>query len=373
MLASLFPGYRAWQERRQVMRELQTMREREEAQLALSDQNPVERAKVALRVDDPEVALQCWQEALERFPDFAKKSHDSLEVLLGLKRYDEADALMLEGQKRSPMDPFYQNGYALVAERKRDYAEGARRWEKVRKKLPTHWRGWVHGAVCLRELGRLDEADKLLDRALTMFPDRFECRLEKARTAESRGDWPAAIQLWEHIITRYQHSAGQIGVAHALTKMGRADEAEERLKAARMLTPLVVEIPLALARLAQDRGDLDEAVRRWIFVRERFPLMPFGYEGALRLLNEMQRYDEAEAVTLEAMDRFPAEAWPATEYARIADRRKDWEAAVARWQRVREQWPKATEAYRQEAQALDALGRSDEAAEVRAALGTVSA
>ena len=175
----------------------------------LDDSNLVNRAKVALAIGDPAAALRFWQEALVRYPRFAKKSPDALEILLGLQRFDEAEALMLEGQEREPRDPFYAEGYALVAERRGDTKEAIQRWNRVRKKFPGYWMGYVHGGRCLRRAGQLEAAEALNKKAIRLFPKDVRTWLESALIAEHRRDWPEAIRRWEVVCERFRHNRGR--------------------------------------------------------------------------------------------------------------------------------------------------------------------
>jgi len=71
-----------------------------------------------------------------------------------------------------------------------------------------------------------------------------------------------------------------------------------------------------------------------------------------------------------AVERFPAEAWPAIEHAALASARHDWGEAAERWTKVRERWPGRSEGYQRGAEALAALGREAEAETVRTELRT---
>jgi hypothetical protein len=118
--ALISTGPLAWQARRRALRELKHMQLLEEWTLALDDGNLVNRAKVVLATGDSIAALHLWQKAVQQYPRFTRRSRDSLEILLGLQRLDEAEALMLEGQRREPGDPFYAEGRALVSEHRGD-------------------------------------------------------------------------------------------------------------------------------------------------------------------------------------------------------------------------------------------------------------
>ena len=86
----------AWKERRRALRDLGRLQYLDHQVLILDEGNFVNRAKMAMEAGDQTAALQFWQEALMRYPAFAKASHDALPLLIGLERFDEAEALMLE-------------------------------------------------------------------------------------------------------------------------------------------------------------------------------------------------------------------------------------------------------------------------------------
>jgi predicted Zn-dependent protease len=165
---------------------------------------------------------------------------------------------------------------------------------------------------------------------------------------------------------KLKHVAGEIGVARALMELGRADEASDRLVAARWRHPLAAELVMAQAHLALRRGNIVDEMRYWELLRERFPLDPRGYREGAQRLRAAGREDDAEAVLRTAIQRYPQETWPTIDYAAIAHNRKDWPAAITRWQALRIAWPDHPDGYLRGAEALDALGRNKKATELRA-------
>ena len=244
--------------------------------LPLDDTNPLYRAKAALTMGDRVEALRCWNEARERLPEFTITSHDSLDILVGLERFDEAEALMLTGRKRFRRDAFYAEGYAEVAARRNDHAEAARRWAAVRKAFPGSWKAYALGAAALCRIGQYDEAEAILKPAVARFSSYIGCRIEHARLADLRKNWPEALRRWEIVSAQFNHVAGAVGAARALQEMGRLDEAEECLAAARLRHPTVHEIVIQQARLAQRRGNEAAERRLWETVLQLFPLVPQG-------------------------------------------------------------------------------------------------
>ncbi|HVC60820.1 MAG TPA: tetratricopeptide repeat protein [Acetobacteraceae bacterium] len=224
---------RAWWERRQALRELSLLQRRDEASIMVDDANPLNRAVVSISLGDNAEALRCWREARERFPRFVRARPESLKVLFGLQRYDEAEELMEEGLKHDPRNPYFAEGMAEAAHRRRDLPEALRRWTKIRRKFPSRWMAYAHGCAALRELGQVAEAERLISRAITLFPDEIHCRIEWARIAEASGNWNLALQRWDYVGTELKHVSGVIGVARALKNLGRDDEARERLVSVR--------------------------------------------------------------------------------------------------------------------------------------------
>ena len=82
----------------------------------------------------------------------------------------------------------------------------------------------------MRELGRTDDADRLLREAIGRFPDSKSPLTEHAWLAQIRRDWPAAVERWAAVRARYaDHAEAYVQAAQALKHMGQDDEAEHLL------------------------------------------------------------------------------------------------------------------------------------------------
>jgi tetratricopeptide (TPR) repeat protein len=339
----------SWRERRRALREMKRVMAVEEIQIASLDSNPLHRAKVSLEIGDRAAARHYFQLARERIPNYVLTSPETIDVLLGLHEFAQLEALALEGARRFPREPHYLEGYALAAERAGNFDEAIRRWALARKKFPTSRWGYVAAVGCLRQCGRLDEASALLRRAMTIIPDDITALFEFGRIAEARGDWNEAYRCWYRL--RSRHVAGFLGAALALHKLGRTTEGEVLLVEARQTNMIEPLIPVLHAQLAQESGNIAEALKRWAVVRERFPLEKAGYAEGLRLLRGQRDWAEADAVAQAAIYRFPAADWPLVEYASLAHDRHDWAEAAKRWAAVRAAFPGREDAPQREAEA----------------------
>lgn len=366
-----------WWESRLALRELRKLQRSDEQAVGATEANPIYRARLALSRGDRRSALQLWYEARDNYPGLVRRSPETLDVLLDLRCFDEAEELVQEAKRRAPRELSTLEAYAKVAERRGEIEEASRRWAEVRRRFPNNWKCYVRGAACLRDLGLLNDAGALANTATRRFPEIVDCWTEFARIAEQRMDWTQALARWDKLSamatsrwfqgTQDPHGpAAESGAALALQELGRPAEANERLDAARRRYPANHGIVLTQARIAEKRGDVDRELQFWEVMRTRFPLEADGYRmGALRL-RALGRHGEGDAVLVAAIERFPQEPWPIVQYAMFAHDRKDWCESVRRWEALRQAYPGRAEGFLAAAQGLDALGRHEEASELRA-------
>jgi tetratricopeptide (TPR) repeat protein len=307
-----------WRDRRSALRSLHDRQQIDEAILMDQNQNPLHLAMLSLSRNNPAETAMQWERAALLMPNAVVTAPESLEILLGLERYDEAEALIRKRAKRIKRDPFCYIGLARIAEQRGDVAEALKRWEVVRSRVTNTAEGFLGCARCLVILDRLEEADTQLNRAFSRDPDSHNVRVERARISDRRKDWEQSLERWKLQVEVHQDLPAFASVARALIELGRLDEAEDYLKEPSRLYPHILEIAIARAQLAQLRGDVAAACERWATVRRAAPFLPAGYqEGAARLV-ESGRNAEADAVLCAAIERFPDQEWPLRDRARLA-------------------------------------------------------
>jgi predicted Zn-dependent protease len=247
-------------------------------------------------------ALQIWRETLTQNANDRIVLRAGLSYLLDQQAFDEAEQLMQEGCRRWPSDPFFLEGTARVAERRGSHEDAAARYAILRSRFPNCRQGFVGGAKALVKLGKLDEADVVFGHVATIDNefawyharlatqrkdwaaalqrwqrlyhsghrkaplglaacyremgrlDEAEClilsvmknpkaeslagRVELARVAEARNDWPDAARRWHEVRVGAPKTldAYRCGAA-ALRKCGQETEAQELLLEARQKFP----------------------------------------------------------------------------------------------------------------------------------------
>ncbi|WP_158923689.1 lipopolysaccharide assembly protein LapB [Acidisphaera sp. S103] len=318
-------------------------------------------ALAALEIDDVRRAAEIWAEAVERYPNQTLDSHLAVNVLLGLRRFDEADALMQEGLRKSPNDQRCAIGLAHVARVRGDHESAAERWAKVRKQFPNVMDGYAFGVMALRGLNRLPDAEALTRQTMARFPDEVLGFMEYGRLADIQQDWDQALERWTVVLTRFDHLSGYTGAAQAMVKLGRYDEADALLARARVRYPIDPSVGIGLAISAQTKGDIPEAISRWKYMVQHFPMHIVAVFNAAGALDKLGATDDAEQVLRDAVDHFPREPRPMAELGMLLLRRRDFSGAAKAFATLRDVFPNNKEAYLRGAEALDQAGQLEEA------------
>ena len=331
----------------------------------------IELAWMAMVRRDWPLAIQRWETVRARFADHSPGYTGGALAQREAGHLAEADALLRDAIGRFPNQPQPLIDHAQLAAIQRQFPQAVERWDAVLARFPTQLEAYTGKASALREMRRFDDTEAVLTAAMALFPGQPSVVIEHAWITHFRRDWGAAVERWDNVRALFPDmSVGYTGGAIALREAGRAAEAEALLLDAERRFPQAIDPPRERAALAQARQDWEEASRRWAVVRERFPAEPAGYLGGAVCLREMARVDEAGALLQEAVQRFPDQAGPALELAWLNNRRRDFDAAIPVWDRIRRDFPNQVMGFTGGAQALRDSGRK---AEAKALLETAQA
>jgi tetratricopeptide (TPR) repeat protein len=322
----------------------------------------IDYARLAETRRDRAEALRRWDAVRRAFPDQAAGYTGAAVLLREERRFEEAEALLAEAAERFPDDARLDLDRAMLAHHRRDWAEAAHRWEKVRARLPDERSGYLLGAAALREQKRFDEVQLVLSAGLERFPAEAGLHIEFALLAEARAEWAQAAESWAALRIAFpQDVRGFTFGARALRQLGRTEEADDLLAEATHRFPRDLGVLSEYAWVAQTARDWREAARRWQSVQTQFPDHSVSYIEGAAALRELGRFDEAESLLGAAAERFPEDPRPAIEFAMVAHYRQHWDETVNRWERVRDRFPHRLEGYLRAAIALNFLRRHEEA------------
>jgi len=233
---------------------------------------------------------------------------------------------------------------ASLAAGRGDHEAALRWWTEVSKLRPDWSIGYAGQAGALRGLNRWHDARQILHTGLDRLPDDIVLTVELGWFLIDRNELHEALPAWRKAMMKAPDQPGcHVGFATTLRQMLRFDEADATLAAATLRFPASCFVFTNYAVTADVRGDRTEALLRWQTVFAKFSGEPIAFAGLGAALKALGRFDEAEAVLIEGMDRFPDDRNVAINHAQIAVSAADWSEAIRRWSVMRTKWPDDTQ------------------------------
>jgi tetratricopeptide (TPR) repeat protein len=180
-----------------------------------------------------------------------------------------------------------------------------------------------HLASCLKESGRVAEAEATLWKAVRRFPAEATLRTQLAdvlkvqdRHAEAEAEYRAAVRLFPD--NRFARS----GLAEVLLAQGRLDEAEKECRKTKEFFPGDAVARSSLARVLLAQGKLPEAEAACRETKRLFPTDPFAYTGLAEVLKargalDKAELDKAEVEYRQTIRQFPREPAARSGYAEV--------------------------------------------------------
>ena len=341
-----------------------------------------------------DAAFRLWSEARSRLPDAPQPWLRAAEVMTGLRRFTDAEALLDEAVGRFPDDFWLARARAVIVKAMGDEVEAYTRSRALRQAFPdnpTAHAGFVHLLLDLKQVAAAEAEAKA---SIARFPDFPWLDHMYARCADQAGDTEAAAARWTDLLVRHpDHEPAYAAAVRSLIGLGRLDEAagiaREGLRlfpngsaagdawaevgkvtgadAADPPTAEPAEHLLAAALAAERVGEWPEAARLWSLLRGQAPALGLAYAGGARALLRLNRMAEAEIVLAKARRDLPPDASVLQAWADAAVQRGALEDALARFSVLRQAFdtPHAALGI---ARALHGLGRLDEADAVYAEL-----
>jgi len=195
-----------------------------------------------------------------------------------------------------------------------------------------------------------------------LVPNR-ECLVEEATQAMRRRDWDQALLCWQELRFQFPNEiGGWLEAGRVLRGVRRFEEADELLAAAIVRFPQSSEPSILYSYCAQDRGEWDEAARRWAIVRSQFPEVRDAWRNNATVLREAGSREALDELLAAAVQHFPDDVQLAVEYASLPNLRRNWRESLGRLRRLRIQFANTADVLLAEAAILrHHLMGSDEA------------
>ena len=364
-MVGLFSAFRNWQERRIVIRDIEQRAATDTMELSYVINDELAVALEAIKREDYAPALKIWTGLVNRHPRETRGSRLALDVLIGLKGFDEAEALARQGVKNHPGEAHYLRGLMRIAKERRDWDELFKCSAILRKRSPGDPDGYLMPADALRSMNRLDEAEGLTRLATKRAGHHVLSLSGHAEVAFQRGDWNEAMKRFQSIVEMFDHTIGHYGLARTLHKMGRDADAEAILLRQADRVPSDASIRIELARLAQGRGEIDLAIERWSYVGGRYTTQLVPCMLAAEALQQLGAMDKSERILRFTAESFRGDHWPLGSLAALLSGQKRYAEAGEVWATVRQSFPDMESGYIKGADALESAGFPDKAGALR--------
>lgn len=167
----------------------------------------IEGARSVTGSGDWQEAVQRWQEVVERpgrgAPDFAYAQ--LARSYRKLRKYSEAEVAARQGLAAHPNSLRCRLQLAEIVSASGNWHKALECWQEALQHLGPRAPGVVYAGLARaqRELGNLDEAERLVTHGLGKHPDSLHCSRECAELAMKRGDWAGAVQRWKGILQSF--------------------------------------------------------------------------------------------------------------------------------------------------------------------------
>ena len=239
--------------------------------------------------------------------------------------------------------------------------DGLAAWHDLRTRAPDLAITSTNVLRSLLDLRQFDLVEQSLEEAMRKYPGQAELAHLYAELAQRQGQWDKAAERWAYLRQHHPGLGGSYSFGSiALMQLERYDEADRMLEARTKAMPDDIVAGTAYARVAEAKGDFEEAILRWRRMQETIFNVD-GWIGEAKVLSQLGRVDEAMEVLKAAAWKFATSPLPHVERAWIIQKQGDLEASLREWAVVRERYPHAGVAYTAAAWLLRDNNRRDEA------------
>lgn len=205
---------------------------------------------------------------------------------------------------------------------------------------PSSINAAVRDGAKLIELCRFEEADAVLQTALTAWPDDGDLLMQHAFSAHDSGRYQDAALRWER--ARQSHPDFVMpwcGIAANLREDNKLDKAVATITEALRRFPDDYGVIGEAARIFDRTGNRREAVGFWRRLLDYPPVHPDWLQGYANSLLLLGRFDEAEATLDHALGLHPDDRSLFATRGMLAMAREDWDGALAFWRAYRAAYP----------------------------------
>jgi tetratricopeptide (TPR) repeat protein len=194
-----------------------------------------------------------------------------------------------------------KSSHAEQASKAKDWPEAVTRWEEVLDDFGDQATAdmWVYLAQAHRHSGNLDQAELVVSRGISQYPDNYRLTRERAEIALAKGEWPKAVERWQALLQRFPGRTTPRDVARiSRTLRYQGDLVSAEIVASQGISIHGNDLDLAneFAEIATARKDWPEATQRWNVLMNACPEQASA-RVYLRLSQALRRTGEIDAAS----------------------------------------------------------------------------
>ena len=291
-----------------------------------------------------------WQDAVTQYRQATKLNpnsahlHNSLaEALIQQGELDEAINSLQKAIFIEPDRAIFYQTLALAYEARSDFCQAFKTWEKILSLDPSHWRAtqkvcWLQTNIAENFIRQGDKLNK-------------EGKIEESVECYQQG----------LIVNCQQPMLVYRTCGNNLITLGKFKEAERVFQQLIEVYPELPDGYEGYAKLTHSLGDWELALKRWSEAIFKFPEnIAFQLQKG-NVLIKLSRFDEAEAVFQQLIEKYPNQPYAYKGYARLTHSLGDWELALKRWSEAIFKFPDNIDFQVQKGNVLIKLSRFGEA------------
>jgi tetratricopeptide (TPR) repeat protein len=310
-------------------------------------------------------ALGCFERARQLDGDHAEAVQGSLTALRWLRRYEEAGALLAQAMMRWPEHPglHLEAGWLAADQYKVDAALAA--FNRALAIDPTYLTAAWSRIDLLQRIRRDPESRRMLTEAITHWPDSAGLHSLAGLAAADLDDFDEAFAALDRALELDPSCIHALaGKASLLSRLHRYDKARKVLADALTQRPDSPTLHISLAEVAYDEGRYEQALGGFNETLAVDPDFERAFGGKADTLRWLERYDEADQVLAEGLERWPDSPLLQACSGRLAVARRRVKDALDAFDRALEVDPDFFAAVRDKTRALRESGQFDDAQQV---------
>jgi lipopolysaccharide biosynthesis glycosyltransferase/Tfp pilus assembly protein PilF len=252
---------------------------------------------LAKQQGDRGAALEYFEAAAETDLRNPNLQAEIAHTLVEMGRAGEAELAYQNALEGSPRHFGALVGLGHIARRRGDRDAALVRFEAASNVDAGNVSVEIEIADLLREMRRLDHAERRYRGVLEASPGHLGALLGLAQIARERGDDVAALQWFEAALeSDASRLPIRLEIVTTLRQLGRLDEAEAVCRRVLEQRPDHAEALISLGHIARARGDCVQALTHFQAAQAAEPGNLRAPLEVARVLRELQRPDDAEAM-----------------------------------------------------------------------------